>query len=146
MDEKLQNKLKQLAATSEIQEKMSELQKSGEVTTAKIIDFWKAQGIDLTEEDLKAPSQELSDDELKGVSGGGGCGCCVTGGGWGDLLECSCIGIGGGGIPFRLASGTVIRGIDAKFNKYGGCTCPVAGAGATNWGNITPHILEIGEW
>lgn len=146
MKKEKMEKLQQLASTPEIQQKMEALKSEGEMTGARIIDFWKAQGIELTEDDLKAPSHEMSDDELEAVSGGGGCGCCGTGGGWGDMMRCMCILSGGGGIDYRTSSGELKEGIDCRFSKYGNCMCLGAGAGATNWGDVTPHILEPGEY
>ncbi len=142
MNKDLQDKLKQLAATPEIYEKMTELNKDGNVSSAQIIDFWKAQGVELTEEDLKVPTQNLSDDELDAVVGGGGCGCCVTGGGWGDELYCGCVLAGAGGIYYYDSNGSLTTKIS---HKYGGCVCPAAGAGATNWGSETPHALNPDE-
>ena len=141
MNKNLQDKLQQLAATPEIHEKMMELNKDGDVTSAQIIDFWKAQGVELTEEDLKVPTQNLSDDELDAVVGGGGCGCCVTGGGWGDELHCGCMLAGAGGIYYYDSDGN----LTTIMNKYGGCICPAAGAGATNWGSVQPHTLHPDE-
>lgn len=147
MNKDLQDKLQQLAATPEIIEKMTELNKDGDVTSAQIIDFWKAQGVELTEEDLKVPTQNLSDDELDAVVGGGGCGCCVTGGGWGDEMRCECIGAGVGGINYYDRNGRFHNGDEGGYTpSYGWCTCIVAGAGATNRGSVAPHILQPNEY
>ena len=143
MNKNLQDKLQQLAATPEIHEKMMELNKDGDVTSAQIIDFWKAQGVELTEEDLKVPTQNLSDDELDAVVGGGGCGCCVTGGGAGDLLRCACLLAGGGGILAYNRDGELDT---SATSPYGACICPAAGAGATNWGSVLPHVLKPDEY
>lgn len=146
MNEEKKKKLKQLASSPEIKQKMAALKKEGEVTEGKIIDFWKAQGIELTEDDLKTPSYEMSDDELEAVSGGGGCGCCGTGGGWGDLLHCECILAGGGSLAYKKKDGTIREGGGDKICQYGGCFCYGGGAGATNWGNVSPHVLIPGEY
>ncbi len=142
MNKEKQEKIQELISSPEVQEKMKALNNDGEVTSAKIIDFWKAQGVELTEEDLKVPSHEMSEDELEAVSGGGGCGCFAGGGGTGDYLECICYGAGSGGlITIGRHSGKLLTGGEAMWSARGGCWCIVTGAGATNWGKEIPHIM-----
>lgn len=112
----INDKIKELHADSQ-----SEMQE-------QMIALLKEYGVELTDEDFKAPGGELSDDELEAVSGGGGCGCSGIGGGAGDYLGCGCCAVGTG-----LIEGT------NNFSEYGGCFCPGAGAGATNWGDEEPH-------
>ena len=145
MDKNKLKKMQKLAASPEIQKKMAEANSGEEWTPVRIIDFWRAQGIDLTEDDLKMPKHNMSDDELEAVSGGGGCGCVLGGGGSGDFLDCNCVGGGAGSIDWKDKDGTVKKGSKGFYNKYGGCICPVAGVGATNWGNVPPHPLEPNE-
>ena len=130
MNEKKQEQLKKVMQEHpEINEMIKELRAdSQEEMQAKMIELLKEYGVELTAEDLKAPSGELSDDELEAVSGGGGCGCPVIGGGGGDYLGCGCFVAGAG-----LVEGT------CTVNEYGGCCCIGAGAGATNWGDEEPH-------
>ena len=130
MNEKKQEQLKKVMQEHpEINEMIKELRAdSQEEMQAKMIELLKEYGVELTAEDLKAPSGELSDDELEAVSGGGGCGCPVIGGGGGDYLGCFCVAEGSG----------TLDGTD-KINEYGGCYCAGAGAGATNWGDEEPH-------
>lgn len=130
MNEQKQEQLKKVIQEHpEINEKIKELYSdSQEEMQAKMIELLKEYGVELTAEDLKAPSGELSDDELEAVSGGGGCGCSGLGGGAGDYLGCGCCAVGIG-----LIEGT------NNFSEYGGCFCPGAGAGATNWGDEEPH-------
>ena len=105
-----------------LQEKLNQLKKENtENINEKTIDELNAAGFEISMDDLKAPSEELSEDELKSVAGGGGCGCFLGGYGSGDYLECTCEGYGQGGV-----NGNGIC-------EIGGCVCPVAGAGATNW-------------
>ena len=103
----------------------------------KIIALIKEYGVELTAEDFKAPSGELSDDELKAVAGGGGCGCWAGGGGGGDGLFCACAIIGGGDV--LDASTLAIRKANEQDRNVGYCGCLGPGAGATNWGDIDPY-------
>ena len=70
MEREKKEKIQQIAAQPDIQQKIAEIEKNGEPTTAVILDFWKEQGIELTEADLDDLVQEISDDELDDVVGG----------------------------------------------------------------------------
>lgn len=70
MEREKKEKMQQIAAQPDIQQKIAEIEKNGEPTTAVILDFWKEQGIELTEADLDDLVQEISDDELDDVVGG----------------------------------------------------------------------------
>lgn len=70
MEKEKMVKMQQIAAQPEVQQKIAEIEKNGEPTTAVILDFWKEQGIDLTETDLDDLVQEVSDAELDDVVGG----------------------------------------------------------------------------
>ena len=85
---------------------------------AKMIGIAKENGITLTAEDFEAPQcEELSDDELDAVAGGGGCGCPVFGIGKGPgNYWCRCF-IGGSG------------GITKSDGTYLNCFCPAVGGG-----------------
>ena len=105
----------------------------------------KEYGVELTEDDLQIPQEELDDDELNAVTGGGGCGCSVGGYGAGDGLKCVCF-LGGTGslrerkkattfLPRHQALGLLAEDLlENNWNK-GGCVCVAAGAGATNLGS-----------
>ena len=130
MNEQKQEQLKKVMQEHpEINEMIKELRAdSQEEMQAKMIELLKEYGVELTAEDLKAPSGELSDDELEAVSGGGGCGCSGAGGGGGDYLICGCLVAGSGWMEGA-----------GRMNEYGGCCCVGGGAGATNWGDEEPH-------
>ena len=116
---------KALQEHPEISEKLKELSaESQDEIQMKIIGLLKEYGVEITEDDLKVPSKELSEDELAAIAGGGGCGCWGAGGGGGDSLACACVVTGAG-----------VSGYDWK---YGECTCIGMGAGATNWGDVEP--------
>ena len=51
------------------------LQEQLKAEDADVIAIAKAAGFSITTEDLKEHRQDLSDDELEGVAGGGGAGC-----------------------------------------------------------------------
>lgn len=103
----------------------------------KTIELLKEYGVVLTPEDFKAPSGELSDDELDAVAGGA-CGCSGGGGGGGDGLVCGCFLFGLGDL--YTATDKAI-GEARKINvNIGSCFCAGAGAGATNWGDIDPYL------
>lgn len=63
-----------------------------------IIALAKELGIELTEEDLKTQSGEISEEELSAVTGGGECYCAVGGGGTAkdDDNACGCVALGFG--------------------------------------------------
>ena len=86
MNEQKQEQLKKVIQEHpEINEKIKELRAdSQEEMQAKMIELLKEYGVELTSEDLKAPSGELSDDELEVVAGGGVCICPLVGGGSGE--------------------------------------------------------------
>ena len=84
MNEKKQEQLKKVMQEHpEINDKIKELHaKIQEEMQAKMIELLKEYGVELTEDDLKAPGGELSDDELNAVAGGKitpGC-LCISGG------------------------------------------------------------------
>ncbi len=62
---------------------------------AALIALSKELGVELTEADLKKPVEELSDDELDTVAGGGdvSCACAMGGGGTKDTNDktCACV-------------------------------------------------------
>lgn len=108
-----------------LQEKLNQLSKENpENINEKTIDELNAAGFEISLDDLKVPAEELSEDELKAVSGGGGCACAAGGYGGGDTLYCWCAVFGHGGMNEQW---------DYITDK-GGCVCFAAGAGATNTG------------
>lgn len=107
-----------------LQEKLNEMAKENSIDfNEKIITELNNAGFEISMDDLKEPSGELSEDELRAVAGGGGCACALGGYGGGDRLYCACLFAGSGGID----------NCD-NVTGQGGCVCPVAGTGATNWG------------
>ena len=123
MNKEKQEKLTQfLKENPELQKKLNNLAKENSNSlNQQAAALLSGAGIEISVDDLKVPTDELSEDELKSVAGGGGCGCFLGGYGSGDYLECTCEGYGQGGV-----NGNGIC-------EIGGCVCPVAGAGATNW-------------
>lgn len=108
----------------ELQEKLNEMAKENSINfNEKIITELNNAGFEISMDDLKEPSGELSEDELRAVAGGGGCACALGGYGGGDRLYCACLFAGSGGIDNCDNVGV-----------HGGCVCPIAGTGATNWG------------
>ena len=98
----------------ELQEKLNEMAKENSINfNEKIITELNNAGFEISMDDLKEPSGELSEDELSAFGGYGG----------GDRLYCACLFAGSGGID----------NCD-NVTGQGGCVCPVAGTGATNWG------------
>ena len=97
----------------------------------KIIALANENGISITKEDLDSNSsiQEMNDDELEAVSGGGGCGCVLPGGGGGDGLKCGCF-TGGNGRVFEYRPATDDY-LQLPWDQ-GGCVCAGAGVGATH--------------
>ncbi len=84
MDFSKQEKIKQLTSLPEVQQKLAELKKNENLTVQEILEFWKNLGVELTEEELQAPKETVSDLELAGVTGGKDngfqmCGCIFAG-------------------------------------------------------------------
>lgn len=84
MDISKQEKIKQLASLPEVQQKLAVLKKKEDLTVEEILKFWKNLGVELTEEELRAPKEAVSDWELEGVTGGKDngfqmCGCILAG-------------------------------------------------------------------
>ena len=119
MTENMKKWLELVSGDKALQEKLMKLQNEApEQQKVTVIRMAKENGVVLTAEDLaSAEGEELSDDELDAVAGGGGCGCPVIGGGSGGEGEhnyvCACVGGGGG--------------LDNHSEDY--CICPLIGAG-----------------
>lgn len=84
MDFSKQEKIKHLESLPEVQQKLAALKKKENLTVQEILEFWKNLGVELTEEDLQAPKEAVSDLELAGVTGGKDngfqmCGCIFAG-------------------------------------------------------------------
>ena len=92
--------------------------KIGTMGKDELIALAKELGIELTDADLVRPSQELDDDELDAIAGGGdvSCVCAMGGGGTKDNNDktCACV----------LAG----AGYDKKYNRER-CVCGFAGYG-----------------
>ena len=100
-----------------------------------MITLAKEKGFDLTAEDLnqKAPSGELSDDELDAVAGGKACGCALGGGGeisgkheYGHIIDdvCACVGFG-------MGTGWKHNPDTGMYYQVARCACPLAGGGTS---------------
>ena len=120
MTDNIKKWLEIVSGTKALQEKLMELQNEApeqqKMTMARMA---KEKGIVLTEEDFaSAESEELSDDELDAVAGGGGCGCPFIGGGAGtdpengEKFSCGCFSCGSG-----------------QENGRHHCFCPFVGGG-----------------
>ena len=74
--------------------------KVGEADKEALIAMAKELGVALTDEDFEKPTEELSDDELDTVAGGGdvSCACAMGGGGTKDSNDktCACVLAGAG--------------------------------------------------
>ncbi|MBQ3401959.1 MAG: Nif11-like leader peptide family RiPP precursor [Synergistaceae bacterium] len=97
--------------------KLQEVMRATQLET--ILEVANANGYNLTAEDFAADAkaEELSEDEMMAVAGGGKCACAFYGGGGGDGLVCACT-TGG-------------EGVDGKHHliKDCKCVCVIAGAG-----------------
>ena len=101
------------------------MEKAKNADADRLIAIAKEINLELTEEDLKAPEkEELSDDELAAVAGGGGCFCGLAGLGRYDGIDCRCA-LGGAG--FCDAETSYCTGHGNAF-----CICAIAGGGATD--------------
>ena len=98
-------------------EKVSEDKALAEKDPAALIPLAKEMGIELTEADLKRPVEELSDDELDTVAGGGdvSCACAMGGGGTKDANDKTCA--------------CVLAGVGYAKDKSERCLCGFAGYG-----------------
>ena len=125
MNREKQGKLIQfLKENPELQEKLNNLAKeNSDDFNQQAAALLSGAGIEISVDDLKVPTDELSEDELMAIAGGGGCACTLGGYGGGDRLYCACLFAGSGGIDNCDNVGV-----------QGGYICPIAGAGATNWG------------
>ena len=127
MNKEKQEKLTQfLKENPELQEKLNNLAKENSKDfNQQAAALLSGAGIEISVDDLKVPTDELSEDELMSVAGGGGCACAVGGYGGGDTLYCACVAYGHGGPNERWD----------YITWDGGCVCFAAGAGATNYGD-----------
>ena len=132
------NDMKQLvekiSADSKLKRQVAEICESGksnEEIDQELIALAKELGLTVTAKELDAyeNGEELSDDELEAVTGGGACACVLPGGGGGDGLKCGCF-TGGNGRVFEYRPATDDY-LQLPWDQ-GGCVCAGAGAGATN--------------
>ena len=95
MTENLKNFLEKVSENEELAKKVG-----SEADANVLIEMAKEMGIALTAEDFQKPVEELSDDELETVSGGGdvSCACAMGGGGTkdGNDKTCACVLAGAG--------------------------------------------------
>ena len=113
MTENFKKWMETVSGNKSLQERLMALkEKSPEQQKSAVIALAKANGITLTAEDFaSAKSEELSDDELDAVAGGGG----GTNPQTGEVYKCGCFTMGGGGEP---------------GSAY--CVCPMIGGGTDN--------------
>ena len=112
MNENLKKFLEKVSEDKALAEKVS-----AEKDPAALIPLAKEMGIELTEADLKKPVEELSDDELDTVAGGGdvSCACAMGGGGTKDANDKTCA--------------CVLAGVGYASDKSERCLCGFAGYG-----------------
>ncbi len=128
MTDNMKNFLEEASKDREFVEKLNKAE-----TPEAVIALAREKGFALTAEDLKqerAPSGELSDDELEAVAGGKACFCAVGGGGersgqddsghWTDDT-CACVAVGAGMGWLRDKNGV--------YNQKQRCFCTAIGSG-----------------
>ena len=95
MSENLKKFLESISDNAELMAKVGQ-----ESDPAKLIALAKENGFELTEADFKRPVEEVNDDELDAVAGGGdvSCACAMGGGGTKDSNDktCACVLAGAG--------------------------------------------------
>lgn len=123
MTDKLLKFLEAASADRNLQSELKEKIRSAAGKNLSVVAaaFAREKGYELEETDLVPAGQELDQDELAAVTGGGGCGCVAFGMGGGDGIDCICEFYGEGTVD------------DAPgVTDEGGCICVGGGAGATN--------------
>ena len=110
MTENMKKFLVTVSKDAELCKKVSAMNKDELLALAKEL------GLALAEEDLIKPAQELEDDDLDTVAGGGSdCICFMGGGGTKDYDDKTCA--------------CVMAGVGYKKNGDGRCVCAVNGFG-----------------
>ena len=110
MTENMKKFLETVSKDAELCKKVSAMNKDDLLALAKEL------GLALAEEDLIKPAQELEDDDLDTVAGGGSdCICFMGGGGTKDHDDKTCA--------------CVMAGVGYKKNGDGRCVCAVNGFG-----------------
>ena len=147
MNDKLKEFLKIISANDELKEKFSTMVKKeseSEANFKALIELANECGYDLTMEDLNeepAQVENLSDEELGQIAGGGWCGCISGGAGQAgagnflnDGLNCVCVSAGAGTLNLteRGQAGAADRVIVCTGAGEGACGCAGLGMGATN--------------
>ena len=112
MTENVKKFLEAMSKDEALREKLTTMDKDAIIAAAKEL------GFELTEADFVQPEDELNEDELDAVAGGGSCGCAVGGGGTkgSNYPACGCVAAGWG------------KDKDGDLR----CSCTVCGAGATS--------------
>jgi len=110
MSEKMKAFLEEVSKNEELRAKLNAADKDELIAMAKQL------GIELAEADFTAPVEELSDEELDAVAGGGECVCVLGGGGKSGNLQktCACVTAGAG----------------LHTDNSARCACTVAGYGS----------------
>ncbi|MCC8152394.1 MAG: Nif11-like leader peptide family RiPP precursor [Lachnospiraceae bacterium] len=121
--------LEEMEKNEELKAKVEELNNRGDSTVEDFIALTKEFGFALTEEDFfgeKKSDDEISEDEMDAVAGGGVCKCAVGGYGGGEsgfyYSDQGCVCVVGGG-------GDYLDGADEKYKSR--CICVLNGYGET---------------
>lgn len=110
MTENMKKFLETVSKDAELSKKVGAMNKDELLALAKEL------GLALAEVDLIKPAQELEDDDLDTVAGGGSeCGCFMGGGGTKDHDDKTCA--------------CVMAGVGYNKNGDGRCVCAVSGFG-----------------
>lgn len=133
MADNMKKFLELVSQNEELGKKLNGMNKEEIIAAAKEL------GVELTEDDLKQESEELSDDELDAVAGGKSCACVLGGGGKktgdGSIYDvCACVAAGTG---LKTTGGTLTYDPvkdewNSETNKVARCVCVAAGAGKDN--------------
>lgn len=148
MNDKLQNLINKIGENPELEEKLQKLTDT-ETLVDDCIALCKEYGIEIAKEDLEI-GEEMSDDELGAVTGGGepvivyggsqcvDCICVAGGGGSGVIFDgieyppCACV-LGGGGVETNRRKYSFKTDPNASFSysvSYGApCACVGYGSG-----------------
>lgn len=124
MTENLKKFLEALSSNEELG------QKASAASQEELLAMAKELGIELTEDDFKQESKELSDDELDAVAGGKACVCVAGGGGEKDTFNggrkdipldnvCACVVVGTGTYTWK---GRKEQRCLCSVGGYGGCS------------------------
>ena len=109
MTENIKKFLEAVSKKDELREKLTTMDKDAIIAAAKEL------GFELTEADFVQPEDELNEDELDAVAGGGNCYCFMGGGGTKGKNDRACA--------------CVFAGAGEQKDLTDRCACPVYGYG-----------------